>query len=79
MRYHAIKRIKKIPNPSPKYPGRAPINQELLQKHNRGEGIDKSGVRTGIYKRKQELKEKNFQFANEQAARVEILLTEDTG
>lgn len=71
--------MKKIPNPKPKYPGRAPIPKELLEKHSRGEGIKKTGIKTGVHKRKQLRKEQNFKFADEQAARVEILLTEDSG
>lgn len=74
-----IKKVKQISNPNPKYPGKAPVPKELLEKYSRGDGINKSGIKTGIYKKKLEHKERNIEFTTEQAARVEILLTEDTG
>lgn len=79
-RRHADRKIKiTVPNPKPKYPGRAPIAKELLDKHSRGEGINKKGVKTGIYKKKFEKKERVLKFAHEQAARTEILLPEQSG
>lgn len=74
-----IKTVKKIPNPNPKYPGKAPVAKELLEKHSRGNGVDKSGIKTSIHKKKQERRERNIEFSTEQAARAEILLTEDSG
>ncbi|KAK5649226.1 hypothetical protein RI129_000255 [Pyrocoelia pectoralis] len=71
--------LKRIPNPNPKFPGRAPIPEELLEKHSRGEGIDKSGIRTRIHKKKQFDRDLSYEFAQKQAARVEILLTEESG
>ncbi|GJQ68937.1 hypothetical protein Trydic_g6123 [Trypoxylus dichotomus] len=71
--------VKRIPNPNPKYPGKPPIPKELLEKYSRGDGINKSGIKTNIHKKRQENKERNIQFSTEQAARVEILLTEDSG
>lgn len=74
-----IKIIVKIPNPNPKYPGRAPIPKELLEKHSRGTGINRKGIKTKIHKSKFQQKETNIEFSNKQAARVEVLLTEEPG
>lgn len=71
--------MKRIPNPNPKYPGKPPIPDELLEKHSRGSEINKSGIKTSIHKKKLERKERNIKFSTEQAARTEILLTENSG
>ncbi|KAB0799810.1 hypothetical protein PPYR_06042 [Photinus pyralis] len=71
--------LKRKPNPNPKFPGRAPIPEELLEKHSRGEGIQKDGIRTKIHKKRQFDKDLSYEFAQKQAARVEILLTEEDG
>ncbi|XP_004923266.1 WD repeat-containing protein 46 [Bombyx mori] len=62
-----------------KYPGKAPIDPKRLEKHSRGEGLQGIGVRNPIHKLKLQKKEKLYQKALEQAARSEILLTEDQG
>lgn len=67
------------PNTPGKYPKKKPIPKELLEKHSRGEGLNVKGVRTRVHKKKHEQKERNIQFANELAARAEILLTEESG
>lgn len=56
-----------------------PVSEEALAKHSRGEGLNKQKIRTGIHKKRLEYKEQNIAFANEQAARTEILLTESAG
>lgn len=61
-----------------KYPGKAPVAKELLEKHSRGDGIG-IGVKHPILLEKLKRKEKNIDYANEQAARAEILLTEEQG
>ncbi|XP_045785095.1 WD repeat-containing protein 46 isoform X2 [Maniola jurtina] len=60
------------------YPGKAPINPEKLEQHTRGEGIGK-GVRHPLYALKLKKRENKFKYAEEQAARADILLTEDQG
>ncbi|XP_025834816.1 WD repeat-containing protein 46 [Agrilus planipennis] len=74
-----VKKIKYVPNPNPKFPGRVPIPKQKLQRHSRGEGIEKKGIRTGVHRKRFEKKEKNIKLATELAARAEILLAEDTG
>ncbi|KAK9871207.1 hypothetical protein WA026_011486 [Henosepilachna vigintioctopunctata] len=71
--------IKKIPNKNPKFKGRAPIPEELLEKYGKGEGLDCKEIKTKIHQKKIEKKELNIKFATEQAARTEILLTEEYG
>ncbi|KAL3280378.1 hypothetical protein HHI36_017866 [Cryptolaemus montrouzieri] len=71
--------IKKIPNPNPKFKGRVPIPQELLNKYGKGEGVDNKSIKTKTHQKKIERKEENIKFATEQAARTEILLTEQSG
>ncbi|KAF5290807.1 hypothetical protein FQR65_LT11511 [Abscondita terminalis] len=70
---------KKLPNPNPNYPGRLPIPKDILDKHSRGSGINKTGIKTKFYRKKQNYKESNIKFAHDLAARTEILLTEDSG
>ncbi|KAG8236507.1 hypothetical protein J437_LFUL013344 [Ladona fulva] len=56
-----------------------PIPKEKVMRYNRGEKIDIKGVRGKIHKRQLESKEQLIGFSNEQAARSELLLTEETG
>ncbi|KAK9871239.1 hypothetical protein WA026_011515 [Henosepilachna vigintioctopunctata] len=71
--------IKRIPNKNPKFKGRAPISKELLEKYGKGDGVDCKEIKTKIHQKKIEKKELDIKFATEQAARTEILLTEEYG
>ncbi|GAB0089722.1 WD repeat-containing protein 46 [Sergentomyia squamirostris] len=62
-----------------KYPGPAPIDPESLEKHSRGPGIDVKGGKKSFHTARIKKKEIYYEFANEQAARTEILLKEDEG
>lgn len=62
-----------------KFPGRAPIKEEALERHSRGTGISVDGVKTKTFKIKLKNKDKLLKFAEEQAARTELLLNEDDG
>lgn len=73
------KKVKKISNPNPKFKGRAPIPKEALEKHSKGEGLQLEKVKTFTHRKKLERKEKNIQLSTEEAARTEILLTEEAG
>lgn len=66
-------------NKNKKFPGKAPIDQKKLEKHSRGEGIGGEGVRHPLYAEKLKKKERKFDYAQEEAARAEILLTEERG
>ncbi|XP_018800214.1 PREDICTED: WD repeat-containing protein 46 [Bactrocera latifrons] len=55
------------------------IPKELLKKYDKGEKVRSKGVKTKFFKEKQERKEVYLQYATEQAARTEILLTEQQG
>ncbi|XP_039959614.1 WD repeat-containing protein 46 [Bactrocera tryoni] len=55
------------------------IPKELLKKYDKGEKVRPKGVKTKFFKEKQERKEVYLQYATEQAARTEILLTEQQG
>ncbi|XP_075969315.1 WD repeat-containing protein 46 isoform X2 [Anticarsia gemmatalis] len=61
-----------------KFKGKAPIDPQKLELHSRGEGVGK-GVRHPLHAEKLKKKERKFNYAQEQAARAEILLTEDHG
>lgn len=50
-----------------------------MEQYSRGEGQDGKGVRHPLHAAKLKRKEKKFNYAQEQAARAEILLTEDQG
>ncbi|XP_026757914.2 WD repeat-containing protein 46 [Galleria mellonella] len=67
-----IKKNKKI------FRGKAPINKKKLEQYSRGEGIGK-GVRHPLHAAKLKKKERKHNYAEEEAARAEILLTEETG
>ncbi|XP_013190083.1 WD repeat-containing protein 46 [Amyelois transitella] len=62
-----------------KYPGKAPIDKEKLELHSRGEGLSSKGVRHPLHAAKLKRREKKLNFAQEEAARAEILLTEEKG
>lgn len=62
-----------------KFPGAAPIDPALIAKHSRGDAGANRFVKTSVMKEKIRRKEANFEFANEQAARTELLLREDEG
>ena len=64
--------------PNKKFEGKAPIDPEKLEAHSRGEGVGK-GVRHPLHAEKLRKKERKFTYAQDQAARAEILLTEDHG
>ncbi|XP_015605827.1 WD repeat-containing protein 46 [Cephus cinctus] len=66
-----------------KYPGKAPVSKEKLEKYGRGEGLNlKKGfsrVKNKIHRQRLRVKERVIENAIEQAARTELLLTEDYG
>ncbi|KAG5879730.1 hypothetical protein JTB14_033332 [Gonioctena quinquepunctata] len=66
-------------NPNPTFKGKVKPSKELIEKYSKGEGVNLRSIRTTFHKKKWEKKEKKIQFAIEQAAKAEILLTEDTG
>lgn len=66
-------------NQHAKSTGRPPVPKEKLLKHSRGEGMDGSGVKVKLLKKKIEKREKMIEYSTEQAARLEILLPEDSG
>lgn len=55
------------------------INPLALAKHSRGKAASASGVKTDFFKEKLRRKEVYVEFANEQAARTEILRNEEEG
>lgn len=71
--------VVKIPNPNPKFKGKVKPSSELIEKYSKGEGVNLRAVRTSVHQKKIEKKEKRLKFAVEEAARTEILLTEDSG
>ncbi|KAF7996185.1 hypothetical protein HCN44_001817 [Aphidius gifuensis] len=69
--------------PKIEFPGKAPIKPELIAKHKRGDGLNlnkgKTPIKNKIHLEKLKTKEKKYENAAEQAARSELLLTEDYG
>lgn len=78
-KYNHKKQFQSSNKPTPQFKGRVPIPKEALEKHSRGEGLQLDKVQTLTHKKKLELKEKNIEFSNEQAARTETLLIEESG
>ncbi|CAD0196652.1 unnamed protein product [Chrysodeixis includens] len=66
------------PKKNKKFEGKAPIDPEKLEVHSRGEGVGK-GVRHPLHAEKLRKRERKYNYAQEQAARAEILLTEGQG
>ncbi|XP_017473164.1 PREDICTED: probable U3 small nucleolar RNA-associated protein 7 [Rhagoletis zephyria] len=62
---------KEIPEPK--------IPKGLLQKYSKGEKVKSKGVKTKFFKEKLQRKEIYLEYATEQAARTELLLTEQQG
>ncbi|KAM7348787.1 WD repeat-containing protein 46 [Cochliomyia hominivorax] len=58
---------------------RPKISKDLLTKYERGEQVEGKGVKTKFFKEKQKRKEVYLEYATEQAARTELLLTEQPG
>lgn len=71
--------VKQKSNPNPKFRGKVKPSPELIKKYSKGKGVNLKGIKTTIHQKKFEKREKKQKFAVEQAARTEILLTEDSG
>ncbi|PZC82826.1 hypothetical protein B5X24_HaOG209611 [Helicoverpa armigera] len=85
LKAHKFKKNNRVPfkkpldkGKKPKYEGKAPVDPEKLEAHSRGEGVGK-GVRHPLHAEKLRKRERKFTYAQEQAARADILLTEDHG
>ncbi|KAL0893697.1 hypothetical protein ABMA27_013848 [Loxostege sticticalis] len=63
----------------PKYPGKAPVDPKKLENHSRGEGLDAQNVKHPLHAAKLRKRENKLHYAQKQAARAEILLTEQQG
>lgn len=61
-----------------KFKGKAPIDVKKLEVQSRGEGVGK-GVKHALHAAKLQKKENKINYAQEQAVRAEILLTEEQG
>ena len=59
---------------------KVPVDEEKLKKYQLGEGVNlKKGIKNKIHRQRLRQKEKVIETLAEQAARTEILLTEDCG
>jgi len=61
------------------FPGKKPIDPVALERHNRGEGVNTEKVKTKFKQKEQQRREQRIEFAEEQSARVELLLQEEEG
>jgi len=61
------------------FPGKKPIDPEAMERHNRGEGVNTEKVKTKYKQKEQERRETRIEFAQEQSARMEILMQEEGG
>lgn len=60
--------------------GKVPVDKEKMKKYERGSGVDlKKGIKNKIHRQRLRQKEKAIETMAEQAARTEMLLTEDHG
>ncbi|CAH2074388.1 unnamed protein product, partial [Iphiclides podalirius] len=80
-KYREVKNIEKVlkRESKGKFPGKAPIDPKTLERYSRGEGFEGKGVVHPLHALKLQKKEKKFNYAQEQAARSEILHTEGQG
>ncbi|KAK0179513.1 hypothetical protein PV327_005258 [Microctonus hyperodae] len=74
--------MKKADKTNP-YPGKAPIAKEKVEKYKNGDDLDlnvkNKNIRNHVHRDRLRIKERAIKKAAEQAARAEILLTEDHG
>ncbi|XP_054727500.1 uncharacterized protein LOC129237099 [Anastrepha obliqua] len=79
----AYLRKARVPNQSKKnvsdLKARVKIPKDRLEKYSNGEKVNSKGVKTTFFKNKLKRKEVYLEYATEQAARTEILLTEQQG
>ncbi|KAG6459502.1 hypothetical protein O3G_MSEX011416 [Manduca sexta] len=61
------------------FPGKAPLNPKKLEEYSRGERFQGRGVKNPLHNLKLKKKDRKIHYAEKQAARAEILLTEDQG
>ncbi|KAL4714009.1 hypothetical protein ACJJTC_008363 [Scirpophaga incertulas] len=69
----------KRPRGKSNFPGKAPVNEKKLEHHSRGEGLESANIKHPLYSARLKKKENKLIYAQEQAARSEILLTEEQG
>ncbi|XP_069695735.1 WD repeat-containing protein 46 isoform X1 [Periplaneta americana] len=58
---------------------RVPVPKEKLARYSRGEGLHGDGIQTSFHQKKLKKYEANIEFSIEQAARTELLLSEEGG
>ena len=73
------KKKKKGKKGSDPFPGKKPVDPVALERHNRGEGVNTEKVKTKFKQKEQQRREQRIDFAEEQSARVELLLQEEGG
>merc|ERR1711944_363394 len=62
-----------------RFPGRAPIQPQALEKHQYSDGVDPKKVKSKFAQKMAAKREKDRKRAHEIAARTEILLQDDAG
>jgi U3 small nucleolar RNA-associated protein 7 len=62
-----------------KYPGKAPVDPEALERHKRSDGVNAKRLKSKFAQKMSEKREKDRQRAHELAARTEILLQDEAG
>ena len=74
--YNKIKNARKPADP---FPGRKPADPVRVEEHSRGDKVDVKKIKSKFKQKEQKRREKKLAFAAEQAARAEILLSEEAG
>lgn len=73
------RRKKKRKKGQDKFPGKAPVDPDALDRHSLGPGVDTSRLKTKFKRKEAKRREKNAEFAQELSARAELLLDEEAG
>ena len=76
---HKANKYKKERKKTDPYPGRKPIDEDALERHKHGDGVETGKVKTKFKQKEQKRREEKIQFAEEQSARTEMFLHEDAG
>ena len=76
---NVYKKKKKGKKGSDPFPGKKPIDPIALERHSKGEGVNTEKIKTKFKQKEQHRREQRIEFAEEQSARVEMLLQEEGG
>jgi len=79
LRDNELRERKKVKKEDDRFPGKAPVDEEALARHDRGAGVDAKRVKTKFGQKMAKRREEAAASVEETAARAEILLDSEAG